>query len=241
MNLLVSIPMPSGEHPSAGLAALVLLVVLIVMAVGYVSRAAPRGRFTISNTRAVRAAADGVKYRVHPGHDDAGAAAETMAELNRRSVELMRYLRDKYLRRPGSSPARARAVRRLLGLYNPDNLAENSPRDPEGDTSYTVDKGAILALCLREKDPGRTGGAGVHDIHDLNTLTFVTLHELTHIAIEDTGHPPQFWQTFKFILRDAVSGAGLLAGVDYSRHPTVYCGMSIDYNPLYDDSLPALV
>ena len=221
----------------------VLVVLIIVIAAVYYYTIWRKGdSFTLDRTREVRSDVDGLRYRVHLVHKNSDAAADTMAELNRRSVELMRYLRDKYLRGPraGLSPARSRAVERLLGLYNPDNLAENSPRDPEGDTSYTIDKGAILALCLREKNPARKGDASSHDIHDLNTLTFVTLHELTHIAIEDLDHPPRFWEAFKFILQDAVA-AGLLKPVNYERSPTVYCGMDIDYNPLYDRELQALV
>lgn len=208
----------------------IVIVLILVLC------ASDRGQYTLGRTEGIRAAADGLRYRVHTVHANPSAAAETMAELNRRSVELMRHLRDKYLRGPlaGRSPARARAVERLLRLYNPDNLAENSPRDPDGDTSYTVDKGAILALCLREKNP-----AG-HRLHDLETLTFVTLHELTHIAVEDLDHPPRFWQAFKFVLEEAVE-AGLLRGVDYGRRPTAYCGMDIDYNPYFDRELQALI
>ena len=221
-----------------------IVVVLIILIIGlwYYTRWRKGDQFTLDRTREVRASADGLHYRVHTTHKNPDAAAETMAELNRRSIELMRHLRDKYLRGPlaGMSPARDRATTRLLGLYNPDNLAENSPRDPEGDTSYTIDKGAILALCLREKDPARNGDTNAHDIHDLETLTFVTLHELTHIAIEDLDHPPRFWQAFKFILEEATE-AGLLRGVNYERRPTVYCGMDIDYNPLFDRSLQALI
>jgi hypothetical protein len=217
-----------------------IVVVLIVLIVAFSAHAAWRqgDRFTLDRTREVRSGVDGLPYRVHLVHGDPRAAADTMAELNRRAVELMRHLRGKYLRGPGRGafPAREEATRRLLGLYNPDNLAENSPRDPEGDTSYTIDKGAILALCLREKGPG---GPDAHGLHDLETLAFVTLHELTHIAVKVQDHPQAYWNAFKFVLQEAVE-AGLLRGVDYARHPTVYCGMDIDYNPLFDASLPPL-
>ena len=222
------------ESRAASAWTLGLVVVLIVLIVATSAPAAWRGgdRFTLAQTREVRSGIDGLPYRVH---ENSTAAADTMAELNRRATELLRHLRGKYLRGPGRGafPAREAATRRLLGLYNPDNLAENSPRDPEGDTSYTIDKGAILALCLRAKGPG---GAG---IHDMETLTFVTLHELTHIAVTDVDHPVAYWRTFKFVLQEAVA-AGLLKGVDYSQRPTVYCGMNIDYNPFYDASLPPL-
>ncbi len=229
--------MSRGAATRWTIAVLVLLIVVVVGSAAY-ERWRRGDRFTLDQTREVRAASDGLPYRVHTAHGGAEAAAETMAELNRRAVEVLRHLRRKYAQGPGGEafPARAHAARRLLGLYNPDNLAENSPRDPEGDTSYTIDKGAILALCLREKDPAGGRHPLDHEIHDLETLTFVTLHELTHIAIEDVDHPPRFWQAFRFVLEEAVE-AGVLRGVDYRRSPTVYCGMTIDYNPLYDPGL----
>lgn len=209
-----------------------IVIVLVILIVGTFSTWQKRDRFALGQTRGVRSAVDGLHYRVHLVHADSTRAADTMAEMNRRAIELMRYLRAKYLR-GGRNGQRARATRQLLQLYNPDNLAENSPRDPEGDTSYTIDKGAVLALCLREKDQG------AHDFHDLDTLTFVMLHELTHIAIEDQDHPKRFWQAFKFILEDA-QDAGVLAPTNYGRFPEEYCGIKIDYNPLYDRGLQAL-
>ena len=33
-------------------------------------------------------------------------------------------------------------------------------------------------------------------IIDMNTLTFVALHELSHIATESVGHKQEFWQNY---------------------------------------------
>jgi hypothetical protein len=207
-------------------------VVLLTLVVLLVAKAAAPAHYALDQTRAVRSGVDGAPYRVHLVHRSPDRAADTMAALNFRAVELMRHLRDRYLRGPKGYPERERATRRLLSLYNPDNLAENSPQNSEKDTSYTVDKGAIVALCLR----GRSGGG----IHDLETLTFVLIHELTHIAIEAPGHPQRFWRVFRFLLEEAWQ-ARLLRGVNYMRTPTVYCGIGIDYNPLYDPALAPAV
>lgn len=219
--------------------AVVVLIVLLA-ALHAVRRWRGGDRFTLGRAEAVRSGLDGQRYRVHLGHADAGGAADTMAELNRRATALMRRLRARYLRGgAAASPGRAEAARRLLKLYNPDNLAENSPRDPGGDTSYTIDKGAVLALCLRRKGAGGGPPGAGHGLHDMETLTFVTLHELTHIAIRDVDHPKAFWVAFKFILEEA-RAARILRGVDYGRRPAVYCGMDIDYSPLFDRDVAAL-
>lgn len=213
---------------------IVVLLLILLLSFEFGVRAPWRGvsRFTLERTREVRSGLDGLPYRVHLVHENPARAADVLAELNRRAVELLRHLRRTYSRGAAQYPARRVATQRLLGLYNPDNLAENSPRDPEGDTSYTIDKGAVLALCLREAD--------AHGLHDIETLMFVTLHELTHIAVEDVDHPPRFWQAFKFILGEARQ-AGVLRGVDYGRYPTNYCGLDIDYNPLYDQDLAPII
>jgi hypothetical protein len=233
--------MAVGKRTLNALIGVVILLIILVIAVQKAAAWRHGDKFTLERTREVRSQVDGLPYRVHLIHSNSDDAADVMAKLNSQAIELMRHLRRKYLRvsAHGVYSGRKKAAKRLLALYNPDNLAENSPRDPEGDTSYTIDKGAILAICLREKDPGRKGRPDTHDIHDIETLTFVVLHELTHIAIEDVDHPPVFWETFKFILQDARE-AGIIRGVDYSHRPTVYCGMDIDYNPLFDRSLTAV-
>lgn len=207
----------------------VLLVLVVVLVAAFASR---RSRFTRFGARHHLSRYDGLRYRVHPTHHNPGEAADAMATINRRTVNLLRHLRNKY-RGSRAFPERAHSVDRLLARYNPDNLTENSPRDPSGDTSYTIGKGEVLALCLRERDPALSGSATVHDIHDYNTLMFVMVHELTHIAILEVDHPPRFWRAFKFMLEEAQQ-AGVLENVDYSRHPEEYCGMVVDYNPYFD-------
>jgi hypothetical protein len=223
---------------------LIAVVIVLVLVVAYfVGRRLVLGpdRFTIEQTSEVVSHVDGMRYRVHGGHAGPQKAADTLAALNGRVIDLMRFLRGRYLRGAGGelSPERREAVRRLLARYNPDNLAENSPKDPSGDTSYTLDKGAVVAICLRERDPAASGDPRVHDIHDLDTLTFVTLHEMAHIAIEDVDHPPRFWSAFRFILEEA-EDAGLYTSPRYAQAPRQYCGVRIDYNPRYDPSNPTL-
>ena len=218
-----------------------VLVILTLIVIAYFAYHlwATNGKYSLVNTVNIRSGVDGLNYRVHLAHANQAAASDMLAALNSRVIALMRHLRGKYLHAEGF-PERADATRRLLSRYNPENLTENSPRDPIGDTSYTLDKGRTVALCLREKDPAATGDPDVHDFHDMETLTFVTFHELTHIAITEVDHPPRFWRAFKFILEEGRE-AGLIEGRDYEKNPIVYCGILVDYNPLYDPSLSPIV
>lgn len=219
-----------------------VLVVLIVVVIAVLARAVVwPDRFTIRSARPVVSKVDGLRYRVHEGHAGAQRAADTLAALNARVVDLMRFLRGRYVRGPegAARPARRGAVERLLARYNPGHLAENSPKDPTGDTSYTLDKGAVIAICLRERDPHVRGDPATHDIHDFRTLMFVTLHEMAHIAVDDIDHPPRFWSAFKFLLEEA-EDAGILDSPDFAARPRRYCGVKIDYNPRFDKNTVAL-
>jgi hypothetical protein len=202
--------------------ALLLVLILIIFKIATVKW---YSNFTIARTEDVVSTVDGQSYRVHG---------------------------DAY-------PDRRATVARLLSRYNPDNLAENSPMDPQGDTAYTIDKGSVLAICLRTKSQSdlkeevscegalKNGTkdcaplirAVAHSIHNIDILTFVTFHELAHIAIEEHDHPKRFWQAFKFILQEARL-AGILLGTNYTKVPERYCGMDVDYNPLYDKALRAI-
>jgi hypothetical protein len=192
-----------------------------------------REQFGIERAVPLTSPVDGMPYRVHADHPEAEAAADSLALLNRRAVALARHLRRVYRDDPGP---RGAATRALLARYNPDRIVENSPLDPSKDTSYTIDKGRVLALCLRNR--GRDG-AGPGALHDDGVLTFVLLHEMAHIASDEVGHPPGFWRTFKWLLLEA-EAAGLYWSPDYAREPLVYCGLRIAYNPRYDADLPAI-
>ena len=68
---------------------------------------------------------------------------------------------------------------------------------------------------------------------DENTLTFVAIHELSHVMTESVGHKKEFWENFKFLLKNAVN-MGIYKPVDYKKNPQPYCGMDITDNPYYD-------
>lgn len=190
--------------------------------------------FTVDKAKKVVSTVDGIKYRVHESHTNPQKAADILAELNKCIIDLIRALRNKYIRGPDGDahPERRNMALRLLEHYNPDVLTENSPSGPSNDTSYTLDKGSLIAICLREKGSNNF-------IHDFNTLAFVTIHEMAHIAIIDIDHPARFWSAFKLLLEEAEI-ANIYTSPQYAKFPRHYCGIMIDYNPLYDDNVHSL-
>ena len=208
----------------AAAAALVVVAIAVEMQTRRVSQ------FEVGAAVGVRAP-DGAEYRVQTAHDGPEAAAAALAEINRRTTEVLRALRAKYVRGavrapPGWAPRRRDAARRLLARYDPGSLVENSPENVAGETSFNLDKGVEIALCLRSRDPGA-------QLHPLSTLTFVALHELAHSAVSTYDHPPEFWSAFAFVLREAAA-AGVYTSPDFATSPVRYCGITIDYNPARD-------
>jgi len=115
-------------------------------------------------------------------------------------------------------------VIRLVDGYNPSKISETLPTSEL--TAYSENKGEKLAFCLAKTKNGST-------LIDINTLTFVAIHELSHIMTESIGHKQEFWLNFKYLLENAKK-AKIYDPVDYKKDNQSYCGMTITDNPYYD-------
>jgi len=208
-----------------------IVISIIIIAIGIIFKKKylvdPEIKYTLK-TKAV-VANDGNKYKVH-NYGDSTTAANILSTINNVLIELISYLKNKYNVKVDNNYSNSNylAVKKILMRYNPDNLIENSPND-NTDTSYTLNKGSIIAFCLREKGSNNY-------IHDIDTLIFVAIHELAHMAIDEDGHPPKFWTMFKWLLMEAEMGK-IYFSKNYNIHPIHYCGMEVNYNPRFDDSL----
>ena len=144
-------------------------------------------------------------------------AADRLAEINIRMNKLVSHLGKKY---PNNE-----AVKRLVNKYNPKKIYETLPTSEH--TAYSENKGEKLAFCLdtEKNNQGR--------LIDINTLTYVALHELSHIASESIGHTDEFWQNFKFLIEESKK-INIYNPIDYKKTPARYCGMNVTDNPYYD-------
>jgi hypothetical protein len=209
---------------------ILLLIIACVVIVYYYALYATRERIVVGSR----------SWNVVGSYDNAEDAAKLMASVNARMIKFMRVLKYKYkIGEYDSEPSgytgrndlRA-IVQHMLAQYNPDEFYENDPRFST-ETSYTVDKGRAMYICLRDKaDPTK--------LVDEDTLFFTLLHEASHIAnYNGWGHAATFWQVFKFILWEAQQ-SGVYTPVDYSAHPVWFCGLKIAWNPLFDDSVRSI-
>jgi hypothetical protein len=158
---------------------------------------------------------DGNRYCVRE-RDQLDKAADLLASVTQKCQQMVEYMKARH-------PADER-VKLLVEGFNPKTISETLPTSEL--TAYSENKGEKVAFCLNKRKNGTK-------LIDLNTLTFVALHELSHIMTVSVGHKQEFWQNFKFLLENAKE-AGIYNPVDYKRTPQDYCGMKITDNPYYD-------
>lgn len=159
---------------------------------------------------------DGRRYLVRKLPDDQ-RAADRLAQLNESLIRLVQHTVAKYGRDNAD-------VRRLYANFDPDNMSEGGME--HGYTSYSVNKGEKIVMCIRQKD---------RSFVDMNVLVYVAIHELAHLMTADVGHTKKFWANFRFLLEEAVS-LDMYRRDDYADKPADYCGIRITSSVIVDPS-----
>jgi hypothetical protein len=102
-------------------------------------------------------------------------------------------------------------------IYNKIDSVKVRENEGSNDlTSYSINKGEELVFCIRSKSNNQ--------IHDINELMYVAIHEVSHIGCPENGHTKLFAKINLFLLQRAVE-LGLYNYRDYSANPVEYCGM----------------
>jgi len=154
------------------------------------------------------------KYGIQEEFEKSNEAVEILAKLHN---HMLKFLDDLQKKIPGDE----RVQRLVKGFKRAD--IEEAPND-DG-SSYTINKGDLVALCIRHKKDG-------HPFHDYNTLLFVIIHEMAHIASISEGHNSEFIANFKWLLQNA-KALGYYEPVNYQKSPITYCGVNVTNNPYY--------
>lgn len=152
-------------------------------------------------------------YNVRNDFENVEEAANRLAQIRYNIETLIDYLKKNY--------GRQKNVKNLVKRFNMENVLE--ARHEKDSTSYTINKGEEIHICLRAKTDGK-------EIHDINTLMFVILHELAHLMSDSIGHNKEFRTNFRFILKRAKE-INIYYPVDYYRNPKPYCGLKINSTP----------
>lgn len=163
----------------------------------------------------VKSDIDGYSYLVQNKYSDSKHAANTLARIRMKFDKLVAHLKKEF-------PNDIR-TKRIVERFDTRNIMENY--DSSEFTSYTQNKGEKMVFCLRTRNEK-------NELHQLNLITFVALHELAHVASDNLGHDSQeFWDNFAFLLENAVK-IGIWKYVDYSKTPAEYCGTTTITNSI---------
>ena len=174
-------------------------------------------------TVSVKSSVDGNTYQVRD-MPDKQEAADLLARVRQRMQKLYNYLIATY-------PEKLQ-VKQLRQNFKPDpsRISESTP-DAEH-TSYSVNKGESVHLCLRQRQGNN------ESLVKENVMTFVALHEMAHMITSTIGHGPDFWNNFGWLLKISEE-QGIYTYEDFAAHPVSYCGVKITDSPKYDSKKDA--
>ena len=162
----------------------------------------------------IKSTVDGREYYVQ-NLPDKQQACDNLAKLRAILIKIVTYMKEKF---PNND-----SILRLYKNFNPDKIVEN-PNDSRY-TSYSVNKGEKIVFCIRQRNK-------TNDLVDMNTLTFVAIHELAHLMTKSVGHNDDFWENMKFLLKEIIhSPLGVYSYVDFSKTPQEYCGTIVSDTP----------
>lgn len=139
---------------------------------------------------------------------DSLEAANYLAKINQNLFKLTKHMMAKY--------PHNKDVLQLYKNYDRNVISEGSAES--GYTSYSINKGESLILCIRQKDSNK--------FVDMNVIMYVAIHELAHIMTPDVGHTDNFWKNFRFLLEEAIK-LHIYSKEDFNKHPKDYCGIKI--------------
>ena len=163
-----------------------------------------------SRLEKVKSNIDNRSYTVQT-KEDSQEAANLIAKIRKKLILLVNHLIKAY-------PADER-TERIADNFNPDKMNEGI--DNPDYTSYSINKGEQIVLCLRNNNK----------LMDINTMMFVVLHEISHISTISIGHTTEFWNNFRWLLEESIN-IGIYIKQEFDKKPVEYCGMKITDSPL---------
>jgi len=189
-------------------------LVIGVLGAGLAALAYKQGSHDMAH---VTSTVDNNKYIVR-NLPDKQEAADRLARIRGKLLRLMRDLQQ-------SDPQKPFVIQMVRNFdADPSRFSESTP--DASYTSYSVNKGEKVYMCLRQRNERE-------ELVDENILTFVCLHELSHIGTADVGHTPNFWNNFGWLLKHA-EAMQIYKFQDFAAHPVEYCGIRITDQPTYD-------
>ena len=140
------------------------------------------------------------------------SSADLLSEI----IVRMFKLRDQLIKEKDKYPEYKEYIELLEKNFN-DSRTKIYENDPSSElTSFSVNKGEEVGFCLKSKKNG--------DLHKINLMIYVAIHEMGHMACPEIGHGELFKKIFRFLTLKAID-MKLYEKEDYSNNPVEYCGM----------------
>ena len=168
----------------------------------------------------VKSNIDGMTYKVRDMNDKQDAA-NLLSKVRLKIARFTEHLEKSYRDRP--------QIKRMMENFraDPNRFIEATPDSDH--TSYSVNKGEKIHLCLRQRKTGD------ESLVKEEIMIFVAIHELGHTITQSIGHEPEFWNNFAWLLKEAEK-LGIYTHTDFTAHPVAYCGVYITDQPSYDQN-----
>ena len=151
---------------------------------------------------------DGKYYKVRKFGTNRQARADSLAILNDKLDIIVTSLKN------NNNPD----VQRLIRNWN-KGVSIKETGNLETDAAYVINK-QYMSFCLK------------NTADNMNLLTYVGIHELSHIMSNEIGHGPEFIKNFEFLLNYAKTlnykGSPLYIPLNQIKTPDNYCGVSLE-------------
>ena len=195
-----------------------ILIIAIILIILYILK--KTNTFSNDNLILEKATFDGNFYQVLK-KNNSSITANIIAKIKYNMYKIINYLKNNIKNYPKKEYAINNLYNRTKNIY----IIERPDDSDEYITSYTLNKGEQMVLCLRSKL--------LNEVHDFNIIFYVVLHEMGHIASNNIGHDEEFKSNFIFLLKIAIK-LNLYKKINYEKYPIKYCGMTVSENLLDD-------
>jgi predicted metal-dependent hydrolase len=149
-------------------------------------------------------------------YSDTPENEKNKANLLAKIVENMYKLKNHLIENVKNFPEYAEYIKQLNENFN-ESRTQILETDFDSDlTSFSVNKGEEVSFCLKSKK--------TREIHDINLMMYVAIHEMSHFACPEIGHGDLFKKIFRKFIEEAII-INIYTKVDYSETPVEYCGM----------------
>jgi len=166
-----------------------------------------------TNNQYIKFKVDDKEYHIEQYSPARYESLDTLVQIRQKLDKLVNYMLKKYPNDPKVERMQRRFKNTVLQEANPE-------KGDSSHTSYTINKGETMVICLRSEK---------NNLVDMNTLMYVAIHELAHIYSSSYNHSPEFWKNMAFMINEAEI-LGIYKKTNYHQNPVHYCGIIISSN-----------